>query len=119
MLSLKFRRKKYWTQTESGKHMMKSSLLKQVAVAVLLVFSTTTFALADEPVKKSNTGICHAPGSTYYAQTKHFTPYKTLQECLKSGGRMPKRWFDEQTDFDIRSIRILFISFVVSCNRQS
>jgi hypothetical protein len=43
------------------------------------------------PVKKSNTGICHAPGTTYYVQTKSFTPFRTLDECLKSGGRLPKR----------------------------
>ena len=44
-----------------------------------------------EPVKKSKTGICHAPNTTYYVQTKSFTPFKTLDECLKSGGRLPKR----------------------------
>jgi hypothetical protein len=44
-----------------------------------------------DPVKKSTTGICHAPGSTYYNRTKNFTPYNTLQECLDSGGRLPKR----------------------------
>jgi hypothetical protein len=43
------------------------------------------------PVKMSKTGICHAPGTTYYNQTKHYTPYKSLQECLKAGGRMPKK----------------------------
>jgi hypothetical protein len=42
-------------------------------------------------VKKSRSGICHAPGSTYYARTNNFTPFKTLDECLKSGGRLPKR----------------------------
>lgn len=42
-------------------------------------------------VKKSRSGICHAPDSTYYARTKNFTPFKTLDECLKSGGRLPKR----------------------------
>lgn len=43
------------------------------------------------PTKKSNTGICHAPGTTYYARTTHFTPFGTLEDCLKSGGRLPKR----------------------------
>ena len=43
------------------------------------------------PVKMSNSGICHAPGSTYYEQTKKFTAFKSLQECLNAGGRMPKR----------------------------
>lgn len=42
-------------------------------------------------VKKSNTGICHGPGTTYYEQTKNYTSFKTIQECLDSGGRMPKR----------------------------
>jgi hypothetical protein len=44
----------------------------------------------DGVVKKSKSGICHAPGSTYYSRTKNFTPFKTLDECLKSGGRLPK-----------------------------
>jgi hypothetical protein len=56
-----------------------------------LFLSVSAFAQSEPPVKMSKTGICHAKGSTYYAQTKSFTPYKTLQECLKAGGRMPKR----------------------------
>ena len=42
-------------------------------------------------VKKSNTGICHAAGSTYYGRTLNFTPFATMAECIKSGGRLPKR----------------------------
>ena len=42
-------------------------------------------------VKKSNTGICHAAGSSYYARTLNFTPFATMDECIKSGGRLPKR----------------------------
>lgn len=40
--------------------------------------------------KLSRSGICHAPGSTYYSRTKYFTPYNTLEECLQVG-RLPKR----------------------------
>ena len=58
---------------------------------LLLLLSVSAFAQPEPPVKMSKTGICHEKGSTYYAQTKSFTPYKTLQECLKAGGRMPKR----------------------------
>lgn len=43
------------------------------------------------PVKMSKSGICHAPGSTYYDRTKNYTPYPALDACLKSGGRLPKR----------------------------
>jgi hypothetical protein len=36
-------------------------------------------------------GICHAPNSTHYSQTKNFKLYKTLDDCLNSGERMPKK----------------------------
>ena len=42
-------------------------------------------------VKKSKTGICHAAGSSYYGRTQNFTPFATMDECIKSGGRLPKR----------------------------
>ena len=42
-------------------------------------------------VKKSESGICHKKGSTYYKKTKTFTPYNSMEACLKSGGRKPKR----------------------------
>jgi hypothetical protein len=42
-------------------------------------------------VKKSNSGICHEPGSTYYDRTRHFKSYDSLKKCLDSGGRLPKR----------------------------
>lgn len=55
----------------------------------ILIFSG--LAAQGKPVKMSNSGICHAPSTTHYEQTKKFTPYKTLDECLKAGGRMPKK----------------------------
>jgi hypothetical protein len=66
--------------------------MKDIVISLItsLFFSVTAFA-ASEPVKMSNSGICHAPNSTYYSQTKNFTPYKTLDDCLKAGGRMPKK----------------------------
>ncbi len=42
-------------------------------------------------VKKSEAGLCHEKGSKYYDQTKKFTAYKTIKECLASGGKMPKQ----------------------------
>lgn len=82
--------------------------MKIILLVFMMAFSLSGFAATDENsasivsvankstsnegvVKKSKTGICHAPGSTYYSRTKNFTPYKTLDECLKSGGRLPKR----------------------------
>lgn len=42
-------------------------------------------------VKMSSTGICHAPGTTYYDRTLNYTPFPTLQACLDAGGRLPLR----------------------------
>jgi len=68
--------------------------MKAIILVLTMMFSLSGFAQSrgnDAPVKKSKTGICHAPGSTYYNQTKNFTPFKTLDDCLKSGGRLPKK----------------------------
>lgn len=46
---------------------------------------------ADAPaVKKSDSGICHDKSSPSYERTKNFTPFKTMDECMKSGGTAPK-----------------------------
>jgi hypothetical protein len=67
--------------------------MKKVISLILLVFSSVSvFAQSDPPVKMSSSGICHQKGkSSYYAQTKKFTAYNTLDECLKAGGRMPAK----------------------------
>jgi hypothetical protein len=58
---------------------------------ILLMFWVSALAQSDPPVKMSSAGICHAQGSTYYNQTKKFSAYQTIDECLKAGGRMPKK----------------------------
>ena len=66
--------------------------MKSILISLLTgMLVTANVFSTDLPVKKSNSGICHIPGSHYYDQTKHFQPFKTLDECLKSGGRLPKR----------------------------
>jgi len=67
--------------------------MKKLISLILLVFSSVSvFAQSDPPVKMSSSGICHEKGkSSYYDQTKKFTAYKTIDECLKAGGRMPKK----------------------------
>jgi hypothetical protein len=66
--------------------------MKSILFAVVLTaFLADGVQAQSEPVKMSKSGICHAPNSTYYNQTKNFTPYKTLKECLSAGGRMPKK----------------------------
>ena len=47
-------------------------------------------ATAAPVVKKSDSGICHDSKSPSYERTKKFTEFKTLDECVKSGGKLPK-----------------------------
>jgi hypothetical protein len=60
---------------------------------LILLFSLSLQGFAAElpPVKKSTNGICHPKNGTYYERTKNYTPYLTMQACIKSGGRKPKR----------------------------
>ncbi|MFM5507912.1 hypothetical protein ACET6U_02885 [Aeromonas rivipollensis] len=64
--------------------------MKWVISGYLLLVCAIALA-AEPPVKKSRSGICHPQGGTYYSRTKHYTPYDSMQACLDSGGRAPKR----------------------------
>ena len=66
--------------------------LRLFFTAVSVTVAAPVFAQSDPPVKMSVSGICHQKGkSSYYAQTKKFTAYNTLDECLKAGGRLPAK----------------------------
>lgn len=63
---------------------------------IIGTFFITLFLLAgcdsdNVPVKKSKTNICHKKGSKYYDQTKYFRAFNSIQECIESGGRLPKK----------------------------
>lgn len=64
-------------------------IMKIIAITGMLI--SMSVLGQTEPVKMSKSGICHAPNTTYYKQTKHFTPYPTLKDCLNAGGRIPKK----------------------------
>ncbi len=40
-------------------------------------------------IKKSNSGLCHPPQSSWYERTKNYQPYDSLDACLDSGGKLP------------------------------
>ena len=62
---------------------------------VLIIIYLSCFIIScdhTEPlVKKSKTGICHQAGTRYYDQTKYFESFISIEDCIKSGGRLPKR----------------------------
>lgn len=41
-------------------------------------------------VKKSRAGICHSPTSSSYDQVLHFQSFESVNDCIASGGRLPK-----------------------------
>jgi hypothetical protein len=63
---------------------MKFTALSSVVIASLLC--SPAYAL----IKKSKRNICHDESSSSFSQTKNFTPYNSLDECLNAGGRLPK-----------------------------
>ena len=42
------------------------------------------------PVKKSRNNICHAPDMKTYPSVQKFTPFAKLEDCIASGGRVPR-----------------------------
>ena len=58
---------------------------------ILLIPLLVSLPLQASPVvKMSSSKICHDEHSRSYNRTKNFTPYPSLDECLKAGGRLPK-----------------------------
>lgn len=72
---------------------MTSSFFRLCLLAALLSGLNVSFAAdkaAAPVVKKSDSGICHDSKSPSYERIKKFTEFKTVDECLKSGGKLPK-----------------------------
>ena len=44
---------------------------------------------AEPAVKKSDNGICHDKSSPSFGNTKKFTAFNSMDECVKSGGKAP------------------------------
>jgi hypothetical protein len=67
---------------------MSSHSAKLWMAALISVFACTAYA-AEPVVKKSETGICHDKSSASFSNTKNFSPFASMDECIKSGGRAP------------------------------
>ena len=65
--------------------------MKKMFVGMVLALMCTTAMANEPPVKKSNSGICHPMGGTYYDRTTNYEPFNSMEECIASGGRAPKR----------------------------
>jgi len=72
---------------------VKYEIISVLAHCFLIIFFSTAFiGCGNKPtIKKSSAGICHEEGTSYYKNTKNFTAYNSLDDCLASGGRLPKK----------------------------
>ncbi len=63
-----------------------------VAAAPAAAAPAAAAPAADPAVKKATaSGICHDKTSPSFKQTKNFTPFNSMDECLKSGGKPLKK----------------------------
>ena len=67
-----------------------SPLLIALSLGLNLAHATNKKDASTDPaVKKSDSGICHEKGSASYGNTKKFTAFASVDECVKSGGKLP------------------------------
>ena len=65
-------------------------MLKISKLLLILLFLISCDNIQNPNVKKSTSGICHEIGSQYYKQTKKYESFNTIEDCLNSGGRLPR-----------------------------
>jgi hypothetical protein len=73
---------------------MNKKIIKIVPIGIgaILLMGFVYFYFFQSPlVKKSISNICHEKGTLFYENTKNFTPYINIKDCLESGGRLPKK----------------------------
>ena len=58
---------------------------------IMALLFVAELGMAADFVKKSRSGICHCPEGQYYKRTQNFKKFPTVEACIKSGGRHPKR----------------------------
>ena len=63
---------------------------KIILLLFLFIAGCDNFQNNNPNVKKSLSNICHEKGSQYYKQTKKYVSYSTIEDCLNSGGRLPR-----------------------------
>ena len=57
---------------------------------LLFLISCDNIQNQNPNIKKSSNEICHEIGSQYYKQTKKYEGFISIEDCLDSGGRLPR-----------------------------
>ena len=65
--------------------------MKKIILLFFLSFAGCDNIQDNNPnVKKSTSNICHEKGSQYYKQTKKYESFSSIEDCLETGGRLPR-----------------------------
>ena len=62
----------------------------KILIIFLLICACDNVQNNNPKVKKSLSNICHQEGTQYYKQTSNFKPFNSIEDCLNSGGRLPR-----------------------------
>jgi len=65
------------------------ALLLGTCMAIAHAADKKEAAAPEAAVKKSDAGICHDKSSPSYGNTKKFTAFASMDECMKSDGKPP------------------------------
>tara|TARA_B100000902_G_C27300399_1_gene912439 strand:- start:2365 stop:2568 length:204 start_codon:yes stop_codon:yes gene_type:complete len=67
-------------------------VIKLISILTIIIFlgACDNIQNNNPNVKKSSSDICHEKGSQYYKQTKKYRSFNTIEDCLNSGGRLPR-----------------------------
>ena len=65
-------------------------MFKILKLLLILLFLISCDNIQNPNVKKSSNDICHEKSSQYYKQTKKYESFNTIEDCLNSGGRLPR-----------------------------
>jgi hypothetical protein len=68
---------------------MKRSI-RIVSFLVVSIFGLLSNAAIADVVKMSTSGLCHPPQSNWYERTKNYRAFKSLDDCLDAGGKLPR-----------------------------
>jgi len=78
-------------------------MIKRIALTLAIV--ACSFQSHASLIKKTASGICHAPDSPYYEKVSNFVPFNSLKECLKTdNARLPKGYV-KTSDFEDQDVR--------------
>ena len=64
--------------------------MKKIFILIIFIAACDNIQSNNPNIKKSSTNICHEKGSQYYKQTKNYQAFNTIEDCLISGGRLPR-----------------------------